>query len=41
MDNEDFERQLLLESKEKALKEESEKIDAKIRRDPDGTLYEW
>lgn len=42
MDNEDFERQLLLESKEKAAKEASEKENPYLRRDPnDGTLYEW
>lgn len=42
MDNEDFEHQLLLEAKEKALKEKSEQENPYLTRDPnDGTLYEY
>ena len=41
MDNEEFEHQLRLEAKEKALKEKNEKDNPNLRRDPDGTLFEW
>lgn len=42
MDNDEFERQLLLESKEKALKEQNVKNNPYLRTDPtDGTLYEY
>lgn len=42
MDDDDFEHQLLLEKKEKAFKEQQEKENPYLTRDPnDGTLYEW
>lgn len=42
MDNDDFELQLKLEEKEKALKEQNEKDNPFLKRDPnDGMLLEW